>query len=113
MNVLSSNANYLLTLTKVPVRLVPSPLLSASSSIKSAIDFLTAFTSVKGSALASATAGERDRASKVPVAAAGAAYRLPSRAAAFIMMFGYCRLLVVGKMVGQFVGKMFFLCLCS
>ena len=74
-----------LTLTKVPVKLVPSPLLSASSSIRSAIDFLIAETSTFDSALASTTAGDRDSANNVPVAAAGAAYRLPRRVAAEIM----------------------------
>ena len=39
-----------------------------------------------GSAFASTTVGERDRARIAPVAAAGAAYRLPNRAAAEIMV---------------------------
>ena len=78
-----------LTLTKVPVKLVPSPLLSASSSIRSAIDFLIAETSTFDSALASTTAGDRDSANNVPVAAAGAAYRLPRRVAAEIMFVAW------------------------
>ena len=40
-----------------------------------------------GSDFASTTVGERDRARIVPVAATGAAYRLPNRAAAEIMGF--------------------------
>ena len=76
-----------LTLTNVPVKLVPSPRLSASSSIRSAIDFLIAETSTFDSALASTTAGDRDSANNAPVAAAGAAYRLPRRVAAEIMLW--------------------------
>ena len=86
----------LLTLTNVPVRLVPSPLLSASSSINSAIDFLMAVIStalvllmpVAASAfttVAPPTVGEDEeyeRARNTPEAAAGAAYRVPNRVAA-------------------------------
>jgi len=92
-NITATTLYLLLTRTNVPVRLVPSPLLSASSSINSEIDFLTALISttvlVAASALtiltccACAPSEEYDdRASNAPEAAAGAAYRVPNRVAA-------------------------------
>ena len=102
-----------LTLTKVPVRLVPSPLLSASSSINSAIDFLIAVISTDDLVLtalaASASAvvaalplvalGAADeyaeRPSNAPDAAAGAAYRVPKRVAAVNILCG--SVVVVGQ----------------
>lgn len=95
----NTSHKHQLTLTNVPVKLVPSPLFSASSSITSAMLFLTAVTSVVLLAsFASTMEGERAR----RVTAAGVAYLVPRRAAFIILREVFCVVSGVSKIRALF-----------